>query len=66
VEFAPRPWARRLGGAPTAGRLDDLARARAWLEAGTGIGLEDDVVENTGSIRSTALRVLAGAGWAIG
>lgn len=56
----------RLTGAPTAGRADDLERARAWLAAGTGAGLEDDVVENGGPIRETARRVLEGAGWPLG
>ncbi len=53
----------RLGGAPTSGRADDLERARAWLEAGTGEGLEAYVVENAGPVRDAALRVLAVAGW---
>jgi hypothetical protein len=53
----------RLGGSPTSGRADDLARAREWLAAGTGVGLEDAVIENVGPIRETALRVLELAGW---
>lgn len=53
----------RLGGSPTNGRADDLARARAWLAAGTGVGLEDAVIENVDPIRETALRVLELAGW---
>jgi chloramphenicol 3-O-phosphotransferase len=56
----------RLGSSPTRGRADDLARAREWLAAGTGTGLEDEVVENVGSIRDTAVRVLELAGWSPG
>jgi adenylylsulfate kinase len=54
----------RLGGSPTSGRADDLERAREWLAAGTGAGLEDAVLENVGPIRETALRVLELVGWA--
>ncbi len=57
---------KRLGSSPTTGRADDLARARDWLAAGTGAGLEDEVVENVGSIRDTADRVLELAGWSPG
>ena len=53
----------RLAASPTTGRADDLARARAWLAAGTGEGLGDQVVDNSGSLRETALRVLEAAGW---
>lgn len=53
----------RLGGSPTAGRADDLANAREWLAAGTGVGLEDAVVENVGPIRATAVEVLRVIGW---
>ena len=56
----------RLGSSPTRGRADDLARAREWLAAGTGAGLEDEVIENVGPIRETALRVLELAGWSAG
>jgi hypothetical protein len=56
----------RLGASPTSGRADDLARAREWLAAGIGIGFEDEVVENVGSIRDTASRVLELAGWSVG
>jgi len=56
----------RLGSSPTTGRADDLARARDWLAAGTGVGLEDAVVENVGPIRETAARVLELAGWSPG
>lgn len=55
----------RLGSAPTAGRADDLERARLWVAGGTGVDLEGDVVENTGPIRATALRVLERAGWSL-
>ena len=55
----------RLHGAPTSGRADDLARARAWLESGTGVGLEDELVDGSGPIRETALRVLGLAGWVV-
>jgi hypothetical protein len=54
---------QRLEGDPTTGRADDLAAARAWLDAGVGEGLEDAVVENTGPLRAAAERVLAVAGW---
>jgi adenylylsulfate kinase len=53
----------RLGSSPTSGRADDLARARVSFAAGAGAGLEDVVIENTGPIRETALRVLEAAGW---
>jgi hypothetical protein len=56
----------RLGSSSTTGRADDLARARDWLAAGTGAGLEDEVIENVGSIRDTAVRVLEIAGWSPG
>ncbi len=56
----------RLGSSPTRGRADDLARAREWLAAGIGAGLEDEVIENVGSIRDTAVRVLELAGWSAG
>ena len=68
VRLAVPVWVieERLGSAPTAGRADDLERARLWVAEGTGVGLEDDVVENAGPIRETALRVLEGAGWPVG
>ena len=53
----------RLGGSPTAARADDLATAREWLAAGTGVGLEDAAVDNVGPIRATALEVLKVIGW---
>ena len=56
----------RLGSSPTSGRADDLARARDWLAASTGAGLEDEVMENVGSVRDTAIRVLELAGWSPG
>jgi chloramphenicol 3-O-phosphotransferase len=56
----------RLSSSPTRGRADDLARAREWLAAGTGAGLEDETVENVGAIRETALRILALARWSPG
>ena len=55
----------RLGASLTSGRADDLVRAREWLAAETGVGLEDAVVENVGPIRETALRVLDLAGWSL-
>jgi hypothetical protein len=54
---------RRLGRAPTRARRDDLAAARAWVEAGAGEDLEDAVLDNTGSPRATARRVIDLAGW---
>jgi hypothetical protein len=56
----------RLSSSPTTGRAEDLARAREWLAAGTGTGLEDEVIENVGSVRDTAIRVLELAGWSSG
>jgi len=56
----------RLSSSPTTGRADDLERAREWLAAGTGAGLEDELIENVGSIRDTAVRVLELAGWSPG
>jgi hypothetical protein len=56
----------RLGSSPTRGRADDLARAREWLATGIGADLEDAVIENVGSIRETAARVLERAGWSTG
>ncbi len=56
----------RLAASPTRGRSDDLARAREWLAAGTGAGLEDEVIENVGGIRETAIRILALARWSPG
>ena len=56
----------RLSSSPTTGRADDLARAREWLAAGTGAGLEDEVVENVGPVRDTAVLVLELAGWSPG
>jgi hypothetical protein len=53
----------RLSASPHRARADDLAVAREWLAAGTGAGLEDEVVENVGSVRETAVRVLEIAGW---
>lgn len=53
----------RLSTSPTTGRANDLARAREWLAAGTGTGLEDASVDNVGSIRDTAVRVLELTGW---
>jgi len=53
----------RLRGSPTSGRADDLEQAREMLAAGTGVGLEDAVIENAGPIRETALRVLDVARW---
>jgi len=53
----------RLGASPASGRADDLARAREWLIAGTGEGLEDAILENVGPVRATALRALELAQW---
>jgi len=54
---------QRLGAAPTRGRAEDLERAREWVTAGTGVGLEDGTVQNAGSLREAAIRVLDLAGW---
>jgi hypothetical protein len=56
----------RLGNDPTRGRADDLARARLWLAAGTGAGLEDGAIENVGPLADTARRALQIAGWSAG
>ena len=53
----------RLGGAPTRGRADDLARAREWFAAGPGVELEDAVLDGTLPVATVAERVLELAGW---
>jgi shikimate kinase len=62
----------RLGGSPTRGRADDLARARELLATSSETASEtapqealpvDAVIENAGPIRQTALAVLDAAGW---
>jgi chloramphenicol 3-O-phosphotransferase len=50
--------ARRIGSDDTAGRQNDLRRAREWVEAGQGIGFEDVVIANTGPLREVALTVI--------
>jgi hypothetical protein len=55
---------QRLGSSPTNAQLEDFERVRVWLAHGIGVGLEDAEVENTGSIRATALIVLEVMGWA--
>lgn len=53
----------RLGGAPTRGRADDLARARDWFAARAGGGLEDAVLDGTLPVATLAERVLELVGW---
>ena len=48
----------RLGADATAGRQDDLGRAREWIAAGQGIGFEDLVVDNDRPIREVALEII--------
>lgn len=61
---APLPVVEeRLAGSSAHGRSDDLVRARAWLAAGMGVGLEDAIVENVGPVREATLRILEIAGW---
>lgn len=50
--------AGRIGSDDTAGRQDDLRRAREWVEAGDGIGFEDLVIDNTRPLREVALSVI--------
>ena len=54
---------QRLGVAPTQSQLDDFERVRDWLARSVGVGIEDVEVENTGTIRATALTVLGVMGW---
>jgi adenylylsulfate kinase len=54
---------RRLGGAVTAGRQDDLQVARSWLADGRGEDIGDLVLENDRPIRQVAQQVLDTLGW---
>ena len=54
---------RRLGTDPTAGRRDDLRRARLWLEQGRGQGLPDLAISNDRPVRQVAVEILAWLGW---
>ena len=49
---------RRIGSDDTAGRQDDLRRAREWIAAGEGVGFEDLVIANTAPLREVALTVI--------
>ena len=49
---------RRIGSDDTAGRQNDLRRAREWIEAGEGIGFEDVVIANTAPLREVARTVI--------
>lgn len=49
---------RRIGSDDTAGRQDDLRRAREWIEAGEGIGFEDLVIANTAPLREVAQTII--------
>ena len=53
----------RLGSDPTSGRSDDLARARVWIAAGIGVGLEDYAFDNVGPIGETAVNIRTAIGW---
>lgn len=53
----------RLGSSPARGRGDDLVRAREWLAAGIGVGLEEVAIDNLGPLRDTADRVLMAIAW---
>jgi chloramphenicol 3-O-phosphotransferase len=48
----------RIGADATAGRQDDLRRAREWIAAGQGTGFEDLVIDNDRPIREVALEVI--------
>ena len=48
----------RLGPDMTAGRQDDLRRAREWVARGQGTGFEDLVVENVRPIREVAVEII--------
>ena len=54
---------RRLGADPTAGRQDDLRRARIWLAQGRGRGLADLAVSNDRPVRQVAAEIVAWLGW---
>ncbi len=54
---------RRLQPDVTAGRLDDLRVAEAWLAESVGVGLEDFTVANDRAIRAVALDVLERLIW---
>lgn len=49
---------RRIGSDDTAGRQNDLRRAREWIEAGEGIGFEDMVISNSAPLREVARTVI--------
>lgn len=53
----------RLRSDVTSGRELDLHRAGVWIENGTGVGLEDDVVRNDRPIRQVALDILDRLKW---
>jgi hypothetical protein len=55
----------RLVGAAARGRTEDLEVARAWIAEGTGVGLEDEVLDGTPSPGETARRVIELAGWTL-
>ena len=49
---------RQIGSDDTAGRQDDLRRAREWIESGEGMGFEDVVIANTAPLREVARTVI--------
>ena len=54
---------RRLEADVTTGRRDDLEVATEWLAAGTGVGIEELVVDNDGPIRAVASSIARWLGW---
>ena len=53
----------RLRSDVTTGRAVDLHWASIWIDNGTGVGLEDDVVHNDRPIRQVALDILVRLDW---
>lgn len=54
---------RRLRADVTSGRVDDLREARAQLERGDTVGIEDLTVANDRPIREVAVEILTWLGW---
>jgi hypothetical protein len=47
----------------TTGRQEDLREAAAQIAVSHGVGIEDLVISNDGSIRQVALQILEWLGW---
>jgi hypothetical protein len=54
---------RRLSADVTSGRKDDLRDAAESIAASAGVGVEDLLIENTGSVREIAGAVMSWLGW---